>query len=214
MEIDQKLNSLAVKYKLSNGCREVFEDLYTAFNHHWSPMYKSIAESLYCEVDDVRSLYQLVLFKTVSAYKDGSYVNFLRAALKKERSKLYNKSSRRHYHECSLDSVRSETEEDAPTSILDRLYDSNVYRIEDHVYERMHKKKKADQIALIDFLSDPSQVDNVTTSIVTNFSRYKSVNDLAKGLGIHHETVKRKLIALSRRFDANRFGEKRDYLAV
>lgn len=76
-------------------------------------------------------------------------------------------------------------------------------------------KKKADQLELIDFLiTDPRQADCDTTRIVSQFSNYNSIAALSKALGIHHEVVKRKLRKLSRRYDANRFGDVYEYLAV
>jgi hypothetical protein len=76
-------------------------------------------------------------------------------------------------------------------------------------------KKEVDQRELIDFLvSDPSQVDRDTTRIVSQFYKYSSIAALAKALGMHHEVVKRKLRKLSRRYDANRFGDINEYLAV
>ncbi|GAA0840637.1 hypothetical protein GCM10008915_36600 [Bifidobacterium pullorum subsp. gallinarum] len=76
-------------------------------------------------------------------------------------------------------------------------------------------KKEADQRELIDFLvNDPSQVDHDTTRIVSQFYKYSSIAALAKALGMHHEVVKRKLRRLSGRYDANRFGDINEYLAV
>lgn len=76
------------------------------------------------------------------------------------------------------------------------------------------RNKRADQRQLIDSLCDPRQVDYDTTRIVSMFPQYESITALAKALGLHHETVSRKLKRLSRRYDANRFGDLREYLAV
>jgi DNA-directed RNA polymerase specialized sigma24 family protein len=109
------------------------------------------------------------------------------------------------------------SEEDALTSEV-----ADDYNLEDHVYDRLYKKKEPDKRKLIESLLDPHQVDTVTTLIVTNMLRcdnngvpqYPSITALAKALGLHHEVVKRKLRALSRRYDANRSGDVEDYLAV
>ncbi|MGG4217533.1 NUMOD1 domain-containing DNA-binding protein [Paenibacillus jamilae] len=98
-----------------------------------------------------------------------------------------------------------DADDDAPTSEIADSFD-----LENSVVN----KREDDQRQLIAYLSDPAQVDTVTNSIVTMFSQYDSITALAKALGIHHETVSRKLRKLSRRYDANRFGEVRDYLAV
>ncbi|MCM3314848.1 hypothetical protein M3626_20850 [Psychrobacillus sp. MER TA 17] len=78
--------------------------------------------------------------------------------------------------------------------------------------ERIPNTTEADQRQLIDSLCDPSQVDDVTTAIVTNFPRYKNLNALAKGLGLHREVVDRRLRKLARNYDAELFGDYRDYL--
>lgn len=86
---------------------------------------------------------------------------------------------------------------------------------EQEFLRRNYTKKEADQRQLIDFLArDPRQVDHDTTLIVSQFSEYDSITALAKALGMHHEFVKRKLRKLSRRYDANRFGDINEYLAV
>lgn len=97
------------------------------------------------------------------------------------------------------------SDDDAPTSEI-----ADPMNLEDYAL----RKKEADQRQLIDSLvNDPSQVDPITTLIVAEFPKYKSITALAKALGLHHEVVKRKLTSLSRRYDANRFGDVRDYLA-
>lgn len=100
-------------------------------------------------------------------------------------------------------------DEDAPTSEV-----PDEETTEDGYFRRRYKKK-ADQRQLIDFLvNDPTQVDRETRLIVSQFSQYDSITALAKALGMHHEFVKRKLRKLSARYDANRFGDIYDYLAV
>lgn len=74
------------------------------------------------------------------------------------------------------------------------------------------KTTKADQRQLIDFLLDQTQVDNVTTAIVTNLPKYRSPRALAKALGLDHKKVDRRLRKLARNYDAELFGDYRDYL--
>ncbi|WP_068616504.1 sigma factor [Paenibacillus tuaregi] len=88
--------------------------------------------------------------------------------------------------------------------------------VEERVFQRM-RKKEADQRQLIDFLIHSGPPDATTTAIVEAFKTAPaSASDtaIAKSIGIHHETVKRKLRKLSRRYDANRFGDLNEYLAV
>lgn len=107
--------------------------------------------------------------------------------------------------------------EDAPTSSVEMLVDEDY----DVAYEVI-KKKEADKRQLVDFLLESTTIhkDNHSTMTVIieeyrkDDSRDKSDNAIAKSLGMHHETVKRKLESLAKRYDANRFGDVREYLAV
>lgn len=87
---------------------------------------------------------------------------------------------------------------------------------EDEFFRRRNKKK-IDQRQLIDFLVQSGPSDPSTIALVEAFLLAPSDatdTSIAKSIGIHHETAKRKLRKLSRRYDANRFGDVRDYLAV
>ncbi|MCU6709304.1 hypothetical protein M6D81_11360 [Paenibacillus sp. J5C_2022] len=78
------------------------------------------------------------------------------------------------------------------------------------------RNRKADHLQVIDFLRDCNP-DATTTAIVEamlSAPASASDNAIAKSIGMHHQTVKRKLTALSRYYDANRFGDYHDYLAV
>ncbi|MBU8597324.1 hypothetical protein KM908_14355 [Alkalihalobacillus clausii] len=74
------------------------------------------------------------------------------------------------------------------------------------------KTTKADQRQLIDFLLDRTKVDEVTIAVVTNFPKYRTPNALAKALGLDFNQVDRRLRKLARNFDADLFGDYRDYL--
>lgn len=77
------------------------------------------------------------------------------------------------------------------------------------------KRKRLDQKILIESLLQPAKTDPVTTAIVTIFESHGgNLRSIGKSLGLHPEKVKRKLRALARRYDGNRFGDIRDYLAV
>jgi len=71
---------------------------------------------------------------------------------------------------------------------------------------------------IIDHLLHPVTSDYATTAIVAVLKKpsyeFESPTSLGKAAGLHHEVVKRKLRALSRRYDGSRFGDIRDYLAV
>lgn len=91
--------------------------------------------------------------------------------------------------------------------------DSGV-RTEEIVLERL---KEADQRQLIDSITRSVKTDTTMTSIIAAYETAHpsaSPNAIAKTLGIHHETVNRKLRKLGRQFDSSRYGDIRDIIAV
>lgn len=145
--------------------------------------------------------------------KGATLSTWLNGCLRKRSIDIIREKEGGHYRRFSLINEGNSNDDDdegAPTSNQIR---DEVAEVEPRVINRMYRKKEADQRQLIDFLvNDPVKVDTVTTLIVTEFSKYPSITALAKALGLHHEVVKRKLLALSRKYDANRFGDIRDYL--
>ncbi|WP_154665822.1 hypothetical protein [Paenibacillus pinihumi] len=153
-----------------------------------------------------------VLWVAVDNYdidKSPSLDGWISKLLRNKATDLMRRGEKTHYRRflLVLDKPYDRDNEDAPTLEL-----SDEINIEDTVL----RKKEADQRQLIDFLvnSDPSQVDPDTKLIVSRFPQYPSITALAKALGLHHEVVKRKLRRLARNYDANRFGDYRDYLIV
>lgn len=94
----------------------------------------------------------------------------------------------------------------------ERLTDEEFIDIICSNYERIPDTTEADQRQLIDYLCDHPKVDNVTTTIVTNFPKYRAPNALAKALGLDFNQVDRRLRKLARNYDAELFGDYRDYL--
>ncbi|MHA7964955.1 hypothetical protein ACX93W_12500 [Paenibacillus sp. CAU 1782] len=143
-------------------------------------------------------------------YRDVVYMNFERALngrLKYRRLDLLREGYRLRKSE-SFDALLEASAEDG--ALLPRAARSD-FDLEGEALQ----KTEVDQRQLVDFLAgNINDLDPITALIVTEFSKYKSVNALAKALGLHHEDVKRKLRRLSRRYDANRFGDYCDYLAV
>jgi RNA polymerase sigma factor (sigma-70 family) len=120
----------------------------------------------------------------------------------------------RRVHTTIDSSVKSDygEEETQESSITDNV------TAEDEYFRRRHRKK-ADQRQLIDFLKTPDSGEPDTTTIALVEAYLLAPLDasetaIAKSLGLHHVTADRKLRKLSRRYDANRFGDVNDYLAV
>jgi len=86
-----------------------------------------------------------------------------------------------------------------------------------YIEDSVVQKEEADHRQVIDFLLRAAKPDATTTAIVEAYliaPPSASRKEIAKSLGLHHEIVKRRLKYLARFYDANRFGEHYDYLAV
>ena len=110
--------------------------------------------------------------------------------------------------ESSLDEMHEESDDKAATWIADERE-----RVEDDVIKKMTESGRQ---AVIDHLLHPAKSDIATTAIVAilKVSSFESPTSLGKAAGVHHEVVKRKLRAMARLYDRNRFGDIRDYFAV
>lgn len=199
-----KLNSIAVRHQDERSSRS-FEELYRESVRVFKRGHRSkLSMSGYRNAADADEVFDSAFMRSADKPFLTNFGGLLSKALRNERLYFIRTETRREKR-LSL-TLDVEPAEDAPTFEL---------VAEDNVEEEVMRKKEADQRQLIDFLvNDPSQVDHDTTLIVSQFKQYDSITALAKALGMHHETVKRKLRKLSYRYDANRFGDVREYLAV
>jgi DNA-directed RNA polymerase specialized sigma subunit len=185
----QRIKIMSKKYNLIG--KVPIPDLISHLNEALWEAYSSFDPDRGCTLDTwvIRNLNNKAI--DVLRGKEGNYYNRVFAKL-----------------DCPM---KDDIDEDAATSKIEYITDISA---EDCVIE---KKKKADQISLIDFFQRSCKTDATTTAIVEAFllaPASASPNAISKSIGLHHETVKRKLTALSRRYDANRFGDISDYLAV
>lgn len=203
----QSLNDAYFRFK-SDPTAANFEELYAVAQ----PYYKRHRGKIrgYSGFDDTDALTGFDNSMFELCYRDVVYMNFERALngrLKYRRLDLLREGYRRRKSD-SFDALLEASAEEGAS--LPKAVRSD-FDLEGEVLQ----KTEADRRQLIDSLADNiNDLDPVTALIVTEFSNYKSVNALAKALGLHHEEVKRRLRRLSRRYDANRFGDYCDYLAV
>lgn len=132
------------------------------------------------------------------------------SALKVERLKIGRDNERRQRrHILSLDAPKENNEGDSyAVEFSDDISAEDAY---------LDRKKETDQRQLTDFLAHSGRPDPLTISLVEAYRTAPlgtSDTAIAKSIGIHHETAKRLLLKLSQHYDANRFGDVRDYLAV
>lgn len=205
----EKLNSLYVRYRVDND-QGTFRELYDGLSEHWRKHRSIVLRSGKGDANDALTIFDTVLMRLTQKDNVQDFLRTLMTSLKNARLDFY-KMKLRHDSKLEWDQLGEERDEEegAPTPIILK----SEVTPED---EFLSKKKEADQRQLIDFFRS-TKTDATTTAIVEAILGAKpDVKDsvIAKSLGLHHEIFKRKLRKLSHQFDANRFGEVRDYLAV
>jgi len=196
-----QLNSVHARYLQGEA---TFDEIYEATRQHQEVNRKRIVR-YGGDADDALMIFHNVILEMVKPDKPPANFDYALSCRLKSRSiDFLRKRTKTLSREVSLESLGQEDEDGTLIP----------YDIPDERTEV--QRKEADQLELTDFLvkQDPGKVDTTTTLIVEVFPKFTSITALAKALGLHHEVVKRKLIRLSRNYDANRFGDYREYLAV
>jgi hypothetical protein len=91
---------------------------------------------------------------------------------------------------------------------------ADEYRLEEEVTEGLSRKKKNDQLMLIEFLV--SGENERTTAIVQAYlsTELKTPTAIGKHLGLDHKQVSRALNRLAGKFSTKQFGNHREYLVA
>ncbi|MFF2886694.1 hypothetical protein [Paenibacillus sp. NPDC057967] len=200
---DVKLNMV---YKAYINDEVGFSDVYRAANRIREINRDKIISFALGDEADAVELFDDTLMKLTLGPEVPDFERSLNVRLRRRRIDLLRRKTSKEATE-SYEAILESTVEEG-TAIPDSFQSS-------HNLEHEVLMKEADHRQVIDSLvNDPTQVDPVTTLIVTEFPKYKTVTALAKALGLHHEDIKRKLRRLSRRYDANRFGDYYEYLSA
>lgn len=212
MKDEQKLNinKMANDY-LRTGDDFTFTDLYTSLSEVYRDKLRYWSTSTYMANEhDITGLFHDVIQKVLNSLRNnagGDFVKLFAVSLGNSYKSFLRKLRTRRKYEL-YDGPNSDEEEN--TAMFETIADE--FDLEDHVT----KKKEADQRELIDFLVDPTQVtDETTTAIVESFITNDGPTTptaIGKKLGLHHSTVIRKIERLAKRFDERQFGNYRDYL--
>ncbi|PGO61783.1 MarR family transcriptional regulator [Bacillus cereus] len=213
MKEEQKLNinKMANDY-LRTGDDFIFTDLYTSLSEVYRDKLRYWSTSTYMANEhDITGLFHDVIQKVLESLRNnvgGDFVKLFAVSLGNSYKSLLRKLRTRRKYEL-YDGPDSGEEEN--TAMFETLKDE--FDLEEHVI----KKKEADQRELIDFLTDPGQVnDETTTAIVESFlsseNKTPTPTAIGKMLGLHHSTVIRKIERLAKRFDERQFGSYQDYL--
>ncbi|MEK5109881.1 hypothetical protein MHI57_24780 [Cytobacillus sp. FSL K6-0129] len=171
----------------------------------------NISNQLKVDVQEVISEFGNTILYAVEKY-DGS-IDFIKEPgkpcyfkwlWKNRRANIYKKAKRTRLYE-TYSGVTSDNElDDYVIRIPDEL------NIEEHVIA----KRKADQLALIDYLLIGA--DDATTAIVNSFLSHPkpTATAIAKELGCHHSKVIRALTRLAAKYDSKQYGDYTDYLVA
>ncbi|WP_054958426.1 hypothetical protein [Paenibacillus dakarensis] len=202
-----KLNSLALAYAAARSDVN-FRSLYEEANAVFRKMNRvKVVRSGYGDEADADEILDAVVWRLSKRDDVKDFGRMMSTALKNARLDLFRSETSRRK---GIDYDYADREESTP--ILEIPTEETPEKI------FLEREKEADQRQLIDFLvsSDSGEPDATTTAIVEAIAAQPSAKDtaIAKSLGIHHEIVKRKFRKLYRRYDANRFGDYREYLAV
>lgn len=156
--------------------------------------------------EDLESDLMLELWKAIQQYDDSHGAKLSTYITRRLRRKALSVVDPRNNANASYYSRKAApTASDGETLEVEDIIDAATMYNEP-------KTTKADQRQLIDSLCDHPKVDDVTTEIVTNFPKYRTPNALAKALGLDFNQVDRRLRKLARNYDAEKFGDFRDYL--
>ncbi|MBG9788727.1 hypothetical protein [Brevibacillus laterosporus] len=221
MERKQKLNNLAKMYKLHQS-EKYFDQLYSELLVDWHYRKKVDARRTLSDEVTILALYEDALLEALRVFdgQTNDFMHLLNQWINRRRIDLQRTNLRRKKVEM-ISILGCDRESDVCANILETLADSfdPEFRstTEEAFYEKIYpRKKERDKRELVSHLIESAKTlsDEVTVKILTEFSKYDSPNKLAKALGLHHETVNRKLRRVSRLYDANRFGDLHEYLAV
>lgn len=207
----EKLNILSREHvKLKSG--DTFNALYKAAKEALYKMHvATVCNNPNCREEDALASFDDTFLKLADKItEEDDFIMLLSRALKRDRHDLF-KIRRRHTSRFEL-KIDAEvvTEDSAPTlTVTDPTTPELTF---------FYKKREDEQRQLIAHLLDPSQVDATTIQLAEAYLADTDFNlsdlQIAKSIGVHHETAKRKLRKLIRRFDANRFGDIQEYVAV
>lgn len=201
--------TLAKEYQHNNS-QEAFNELFQRYKPRIQLLSRCASSKTGIPLQEFVSKLNFAFYKAVRDFSEERTANFgawITTKLDQAAKDIMRRREGTYRKRVKFIEQGSDGDEDAATS---RIPDD--YNLEDCILN----KKEADKRQLISFLLESAKIQNdpTMTAIIEEFPRYKSITALGKALGLHHEVVKRKLRGLSRYYDANRFGEVNDYLAV
>ncbi|MDR7001618.1 hypothetical protein [Neobacillus niacini] len=200
---NQQLNNLVLKYQ-NDRSDETFTQIYEMVSANWRSL-ETVGKSIRASKDEVIAAYQDTLMSCIEKY-DGraDFINMLNRSIRFKRNDIYRKKKRLSEFEVYAAPVENDDGSEVAFEIADE------FNLEDFITA----KKKADQLALIDYLL--SDADAKTIGVVNEFLQHPkpTATAIAKVLGLHHSTVIRTLERLAGKFDSKKYGDYSDFLVA
>lgn len=147
-------------------------------------------------------------YKDFNPRRNANFNAFMRVVLTQRASRVANRTEGSFYD--SITYLETSSIDDEEEQELEIAFD---WDLEEHVLEELEKKTDEDKRQLINALVDKS--DPTTKQIVAEYlhSEHARPTAIGKALGIHHQTIIRKISYLARNFNESKFGEIDAYLA-
>lgn len=205
MENKKQLNTLVERYQ-STKDEEVFNHIYSIMSKKWKSL-DLVARSIHSDSSETLALYEDTLIKCLGKY-DGraDFENFYNRYLWRERRGLYRKKKTTLKNEYLESYLIGFSPEAATFDIPDDI------DVEGEATKS--KRKKDDQLALIDFFVHGE--NERTTAIVQAYleTDLKTPTAIGKYLGLNHKQVTRALTRLAAKYDSKQYGDYTDYLVA
>lgn len=141
--------------------------------------------------------------------RNDNFSAFMRVVLTQRASREANRKEGQYYGSITYLDLPSIEDDDEDKL---RMELASEWDLEEHVISKEEKKSDEDKLQLIDALVKKS--DPTTKQIVEHYleSEHARPTTIGKALGIHHQTVIRKITYLSRNFNETKHGEINAYL--
>lgn len=202
---NEKLNNLAKLYADTRS-NDAFSDLYAAI----LPEFKRRWSRPGIDPHDCEEAFHVALQELTRNWREenGDFLKMMNIRYKSRLTDRMRKSKRRSDNEYSIDVPTDDDADKVAALYEDKREDTEltvIKKMTDHGLQ-----------SVISHLLHPAKSDIATTVIVAalQFTPFTTPNALGKAAGLNHEVVRRKLRALSRNYDASRFGDIHDYIAV
>lgn len=224
-QVQEHLNRLASQYiqedkpqqkeKLKNKICQLFHQ---SFKHRY--LYIARDDIGNHDTGEVQAHYEDTLLKTLNSYNPTTgvpFVPYLYKNLARKKNDLQDLHATQKKYRMYTHTVRNKQDEEVdPLTFVPDKKDT-----EQLVFEQLYGTKEENQQELVSFFFEKAQSDPLTTAILSmlletdenNEFRYRSINHIAKTLGVYNMTVERKLKKLKSQFDATQFGDPHFYLA-